>query len=169
MTEIGLELSIIIPVFNEVQALQPLYDQLKSSLHPWESSCEILFIDDGSSDGSTQELQRLARLDPRVQVLEFVRNFGQTAAIAAGFDHARGQIIIPLDADLQNDPQDIPHIIEKLEEGFDVVNCWRRDRKDPWLTRIFPSRMANLLISRISGVHLHDYGCTLKGYRRDLV
>ncbi len=169
MTEIGLELSIIIPVFNEVQALQPLYDQLKSSLHPWESSCEILFIDDGSSDGSTQELQRLARLDPRVQVLEFVRNFGQTAAIAAGFDHARGQIIIPLDADLQNDPQDIPLIIEKLEEGFDVVNCWRRDRKDPWLTRIFPSRMANLLISRISGVHLHDYGCTLKGYRRDLV
>ena len=169
MTEIGLELSIIIPVFNEVQALQPLYDQLKSSLHPWESSCEILFIDDGSSDGSAQELQRLARLDPRVRVLEFVRNFGQTAAIAAGFDHARGQIIIPLDADLQNDPQDIPLIMKKLEEGYDVVSCWRRDRKDPWLTRIFPSRMANRLISRISGVHLHDYGCTLKGYRRDLV
>ncbi|MCZ6876531.1 MAG: glycosyltransferase family 2 protein [Acidobacteria bacterium] len=164
-----MELSVIIPVFNEIQTLQPLYDQLKSSLHPWESSCEILFIDDGSSDGSAQELQRLARLDPRVRVLEFVRNFGQTAAIAAGFDHAHGQIIIPLDADLQNDPQDIPLIMEKLEEGYDVVSCWRRDRKDPWLTRIFPSRLANRLISRISGVHLHDYGCTLKGYRRDLV
>ena len=168
-TETGLELSVIIPVFNEIQTLQPLYDQLKSSLHPWESSCAILFIDDGSSDGSAQELQRLARLDPRVRVLEFVRNFGQTAAIAAGFDHAHGQIIIPLDADLQNDPQDIPLIMEKLEEGYDVVSCWRRDRKDPWLTRIFPSRLANRLISRISGVHLHDYGCTLKGYRRDLV
>ncbi len=104
-----------------------------------------------------------------MRVLEFVRNFGQPAAIAAGFDHAHGQIIIPLDADLQNDPQDIPLIMEKLEEGYDVVSCWRRDRKDPWLTRIFPSRLANRLISRISGVHLHDYGCTLKGYRRDLV
>ena len=122
-----------------------------------------------ATDGSTQELRRLAGLDPQVRVLEFVRNFGQTAAIAAGFDHARGQIIIPLDADLQNDPQDIPLIMEKLEEGYDVVNCWRRDRKDPWLTRIFPSRLANRLISWISGVSLHDYGCTLKGYRRDTV
>ncbi len=104
-----------------------------------------------------------------MRVLEFVRNFGQTAAIAAGFDYARGNIIIPLDADLQNDPQDIPRIMEKLEEGYDVVNCWRQDRKDPWLTRVLPSYLANRLISWISGVHLNDYGCTLKGYRRTIV
>ena len=102
-------------------------------------------------------------------MLEFVRNFGQTAAIAAGFEHAQGKIIIPLDADLQNDPRDIPRIMEKLQEGYEVVSCWRRDRKDPWLTRVLPSRLANRLISWISGVHLHDYGCTLKGYRRDIV
>ena len=169
ISETGLELSIIIPVFNELETLEPLYDRLKQSLIPWKSSCEILFINDGSSDGSSQELQRLAALDPRVRVLEFVRNFGQTAAIAAGFDYARGEIIIPLDADLQNDPQDIPRIMEKLEEGYDVVNCWRQDRKDPWLIRILPSRLANRLISWISGVHLNDYGCTLKGYRRNIV
>ena len=168
-SEAGLELSIIIPVFNELETLEPLYDRLKQSLTAWESSCEILFINDGSSDGSSEELQRLAALDQRVRVLEFVRNFGQTAAIAAGFDYARGKIIIPLDADLQNDPQDIPRIMEKLGEGYDVVNCWRQDRKDPWLTRILPSRLANRLISWISGVYLHDYGCTLKGYRRNIV
>ncbi len=168
-SETGLELSIIIPVFNELETLRPLYDRLNQSLKPWKSSCEILFINDGSSDGSSEELQRLAALDQRVRVLEFVRNFGQTAAIAAGFDYARGKIIIPLDADLQNDPQDIPRIMEKLEEGYDVVNCWRQDRKDPWLTRILPSNLANRLISWISGVYLRDYGCTLKGYRRSIV
>jgi glycosyltransferase involved in cell wall biosynthesis len=168
-SETGLELSIIIPVFNELETLSPLYDRLNQSLKPWKSSCEILFINDGSSDGSSEELQRLAALDQRVRVLEFVRNFGQTAAIAAGFDYARGEIIIPLDADLQNDPQDIPRIMEKLEEGYDVVNCWRQDRKDPWLTRVLPSHLANRLISWISGVRLNDYGCTLKGYRRDIV
>lgn len=169
ISETGLELSIIIPVFNELETLEPLYESLRKSLTPWESTCEILFIDDGSSDGSSEKLRRLAALDQRIRVLEFVRNFGQTAAIAAGFEHARGRIIIPLDADLQNDPQDIPRIMEKLEEGYDVVNCWRRDRKDRFLTRILPSRLANRLISWISGVHLHDYGCTLKGYRRGVV
>ncbi len=168
-SETGLELSIIIPVFNELETLEPLYERLNQSLIPWKSSCEILFINDGSSDGSSEELQRLAALDQRVRVLEFVRNFGQTAAIAAGFDYARGNIIIPLDADLQNDPQDIPRIMEKLQEGYDVVNCWRQDRKDPWLTRVLPSYLANRLISWISGVHLNDYGCTLKGYRRTIV
>ncbi|TDI14970.1 MAG: glycosyltransferase [Acidobacteria bacterium] len=168
-SETGLELSIIIPVFNELETLKPLYDRLNQSLTPWRSTCEILFINDGSTDGSSEELQRLAVLDQRVRVLEFVRNFGQTAAIAAGFDYARGAIIIPLDADLQNDPQDIPRIMEKLEEGYDVVNCWRQDRKDPWLTRVLPSRLANRLISWISGVRLNDYGCTLKGYRRNII
>ena len=138
-------------------------------MKPWGARSEILFVDDGSLDGSLQELRDLAQSDPTVRVLEFARNFGQTAAIAAGFDHAKGRIIIPLDADLQNDPQDIPRIMEKLEEGYDVVSCWRRDRKDPWLSRVLPSRLANRLISWISGVHLHDYGCTLKGYRRDIV
>ncbi len=168
-SETELELSIIIPVFNELETLEPLYDRLKQSLIPWKSSCEILFINDGSSDGSSEDLQRLAALDQRVRVLEFVRNFGQTAAIAAGFDYARGNIIIPLDADLQNDPQDIPRIMEKLEEGYDVVNCWRQDRKDHLLTRVLPSHLANRLISWVSGVHLNDYGCTLKGYRRNIV
>jgi glycosyltransferase involved in cell wall biosynthesis len=164
-----LELSIVIPVFNERENLRPLYQSLKEALKPWSATSEILFVDDGSIDGSTQELRELAQSDPTVQVLEFVRNFGQTAAIAAGFDHARGRIIIPLDADLQNDPRDIPRIMEKLEEGYEVVSCWRRDRKDAWLSRVLPSRLANRLISWISGVHLHDYGCTLKGYRRDVV
>jgi glycosyltransferase involved in cell wall biosynthesis len=168
-SETGLDLSVIIPVFNELETLEPLYDLLKQSLTPWESRCEILFINDGSSDGSSEKLQQLAALDRRVRVLEFVRNFGQTAAIAAGFDYARGKIIIPLDADLQNDPQDIPRIMEKLDQGYDVVNCWRQDRKDPWLSRKLPSQLANRLISWISGVYLRDYGCTLKGYRRDIV
>ena len=130
---------------------------------------EILFIDDGSLDGSTPLLRALSQADPCVRLLEFVRNFGQTAAMSAGFDHARGEIIIPLDADLQNDPEDIPRVIETLEAGSDVVSCWRKDRQDPWLTRVFPSNLANWLISIISGVRLHDYGCTLKGYRRDVV
>ncbi|MFQ5929742.1 MAG: glycosyltransferase family 2 protein [Acidobacteriota bacterium] len=169
MTENRLELSIVIPVFNERENLRPLYHQLKSVLDLMATSYEILFIDDGSLDGSTEQLKSLSESDSSVSVLELVRNFGQTAAMAAGFEHAHGRIIIPLDADLQNDPQDIPRIIEKLREGYDVVSCWRKDRKDPWLTRVLPSRLANRLISWISGVHLHDYGCTLKGYRRDIV
>lgn len=132
-------------------------------------SWELLFVDDGSSDGSTEVLHDLQNRDPRVRLLVLARNFGQTAAMAAGFDHARGDIIIPLDADLQNDPIDIPRILDKLDEGFDVVSCWRRDRQDSWWTRVLPSRIANWLISRLSGVHLHDYGCTLKGYRRKVV
>ena len=128
--EIGLELSIVIPVFNERDNLRPLYERLKEALKPWNTNSEILFIDDGSIDGSTQELRDLDQSDPTVQVLEFVRNFGQTAAISAGFNHAKGRIIISLDADLQNDPRDIPRIMEKLEEGYEVVSCWRRDRKD---------------------------------------
>ncbi|MEE8348395.1 MAG: glycosyltransferase family 2 protein [Acidobacteriota bacterium] len=164
-----MELSIVIPVFNERENIQPLYQQLKEALAPWGDTSEILFVDDGSIDGSTQELRNLTRVDGTVRVLEFVRNFGQTAAMAAGFDHARGRIIIPLDADLQNDPRDIPRIMEKLAEGYQVVSCWRRERKDAWLSRVLPSRVANLLISWISGVHLHDYGCTLKGYQRDVV
>ncbi len=163
------QLSVVIPVFNERESLRPLHEKLKLSLDRLGRSYEVLFIDDGSLDGSTALLREIAAVDPNVRLLEFVRNFGQTAAMSAGFDHARGEIIIPLDADLQNDPEDIPRIIAELEAGSDVVSCWRQDRQDPWLTRVAPSHMANWLISWISGVRLHDYGCTLKGYRRDII
>ncbi len=163
------QLSVVIPVFNERENLKPLHEKLKLALNGLGRSYEVLFIDDGSLDGSTALLREIAASDPNVRLLEFVRNFGQTAAMSAGFDHARGDIIIPLDADLQNDPEDIPRIIDALEAGSDVVSCWRKDRQDPWLTRVAPSHMANWLISWISGVRLHDYGCTLKGYRRDVI
>jgi glycosyltransferase involved in cell wall biosynthesis len=162
----ALDLSIVIPVFNERENLCPLFERTCEALAPLRLTWEVLFVDDGSTDGSLKVLEELAGSDSRVILLECVRNFGQTAALTAGFDHARGDIIVSLDADLQNDPADIPHILEKLAEGFDVVSCWRRHRQDPWLTRVFPSRIANWIISRMSGVHLHDFGCTLKGYRR---
>lgn len=159
----------MVPVFNEGDNLEPLYRALLEALQSLGLSYEILFVDDGSLDGSPCRLEELAARDERVRLLEFARNFGQTAALAAGFEHARGEIIIPIDADLQNDPGDIPRIVAKLAEGFDVVSCWRRERKDPWITRVLPSRLANSLISWISGVELHDYGCTLKGYRREVL
>lgn len=162
-------LSVVIPVYNEVQNLRPLYDGLKKALNSLGKSYEILFVDDGSTDGSTALLEVLEEADDRTHVLAFARNFGQTAAMAAGFEHAAGAVIVPLDADLQNDPRDISSLLSKLEEGYDVVSCWRKNRRDPWLTRILPSRAANFLISLISGVHLHDYGCTLKAYRRDIL
>ena len=163
------KLSIIVPVYNEKANLADLHQALTQVLQGLDLDYEILFIDDGSNDGGTRILADLAERDDHVLVLQFVRNFGQTAALSAGFDHARGEIIIPLDADLQNDPADIPQILEKLEEGYDVVSCWRKDRQDPWLTRILPSRAANRIISWISGVHLRDYGCTLKGYRSEIL
>lgn len=163
------QLSVVVPVFNERENLKPLHEKLKLALDGLGRQYEVLFVDDGSLDGSTALLKEIADSDPKVRILQFVRNFGQTAAMSAGFDHARGEIIIPLDADLQNDPEDIPRIIAALEEGSDVVSCWRKDRQDPWLTRVAPSNVANWLISRISGVKLHDYGCTLKGYRRDVI
>lgn len=163
-----LDVSLIVPVYNERDNLRPLHRQIDLALSALDLRCEILFIDDGSVDGGAEVLRQLSAADPRVRVLEFVRNFGQTAAISAGFEHSRGDVVIPLDADLQNDPGDIPKILQKLDEGFDVVSCWRRRRRDSW-TRVLPSRMANLLISWISGVKLHDYGCTLKGYRRRVV
>ncbi len=163
------DLSIVLPVFNERDNLEPLSQNLLRVLEGIELNYEVLFVDDGSRDGSRELLQELARSNPRFGLLTFVRNFGQTAAMAAGFEHARGQIVISLDADLQNDPEDIPRILEKLAEGYDVVSCWRKDRQDPWLTRVLPSRLANRLISWISGVRLRDYGCTLKGYRREVI
>lgn len=164
-----IELSIVVPVYNERENLEPLYEALFEALRPWGDRCEILFVDDGSSDGSAETLATLEKRDRRIRLVEFARNFGQTAALAAGFRHASGSVVVPLDADLQNDPADIPSIVDKLYEGYDVVCCWRKDRQDDRLLRILPSRMANFLISRVSGVKLRDHGCTLKAYRREVL
>jgi glycosyltransferase involved in cell wall biosynthesis len=161
------ELSIFLPVYNEEENLPPLHEKLTEALEQLGRSYEILYIDDGSTDGSLARLRELALLDERVRVIAFRRNYGQTAAMSAGIDHARGDVLIPMDADLQNDPADIQRLLTKLDEGYDVVSGWRKDRKDRWLTRRLPSMLANRLVSRIAGVTLHDYGCSLKAYRRD--
>ncbi len=165
-----MELSIIIPVFNEAENLDLLNEALHSALENSGLSWEAILVDDGSSDGSPEILRRLAEADPeRLRVIELRRNYGQTAAIAAGIDHSSGDIIVLMDADLQNDPADIPRLVEKIKEGYDVVSGWRVNRQDTFLTRVLPSRMANSLISRVTGVYLHDYGCTLKAYCRDVL
>lgn len=163
-----MDLSIVIPVYNEVESLPLLHQAVCEALKELQRSWEVVYVNDGSKDGSDRVLEQLAAQDAEhICVVEFRRNFGQTTAIAAGIDHARGDVIVFLDADLQNDPADIPMILEKLDEGYDVVSGWRRDREDNALTRNLPSHMANWLISTVTGVHLHDYGCTLKAYRRE--
>lgn len=163
------KLSVIVPVYNERENLEPFRQSLLDALEQTGTDWEVVFVDDGSTDGSGDCLRELAARDRRIKVVEFGRNFGQTAAMAAGFDHAEGEILITIDADMQNDPADIPAILAKLGEGYDVVSCWRRRRRDPWLTRRLPSAIANRLVSWISGVRLHDYGCTLKGYRAEIM
>jgi len=161
------KLSVVIPVYNEVENLRSLHHSLTEALV--EQEYELLFVDDGSLDGSIEELNSLVTLDPQhTQVIELRRNFGQTAAIAAGIDYSKGEVIVIIDADQQNDPGDIPLLMEKIEEGYDVVSGWRVDRQDTW-TRKIPSRIANGLISKVTGVRLHDYGCTLKAYRREVL
>jgi glycosyltransferase involved in cell wall biosynthesis len=161
-------LSVVIPVFNEVENIPPLYAKLDEVLTGYP--VEFIFVDDGSDDGSLEVLEQLATKDPeRVRLIQFRRNFGQTAAIAAGIDHSTGEVVALLDADMQNDPEDIPELLAKIDEGFDVVSGWRVDRQDPWLTRVLPSKMANWLISKVTGVPLHDYGCTLKAYRKEVL
>jgi len=163
-----MNLSLIIPVYNEEENLPLLYDSIQQALEPIQSTWEVIFVDDGSRDRSFNVLRSLVEKDPEhVRALSFRRNFGQTAAIAAGLDHACGEIIVLLDADLQNDPADIPMLLAKLDEGYDLVSGWRKDRKDNRLTRTIPSNLANGMISWVTGVHLHDYGCTLKAYHRD--
>jgi glycosyltransferase involved in cell wall biosynthesis len=163
-------LSVIAPVYNEVENLPALHEALHQALDNLDYLWEVVLVDDGSSDGSREVLESLAEKDPQyVRVVEFRRNFGQTAAIAAGIDHAKGDIVVLIDADMQNDPADIPYLIEKINEGYDVVSGWRHNRQDTFLTRTLPSRMANWLISVVTGVHLHDYGCTLKAYRSEVI
>jgi glycosyltransferase involved in cell wall biosynthesis len=163
-----MKLSLIIPVYNEEGNLLALFEAVESVMNSLKRPWELVFVDDGSHDKSLSILEDLARKDPEhVSVVVFRRNYGQTAAIAAGIDHSDGDTIILLDADMQNDPADIPLMLAKLDEGFDLVSGWRKERKDNTLTRNFPSVIANWLISQVTGVHLHDYGCTLKVYRRD--
>jgi glycosyltransferase involved in cell wall biosynthesis len=164
-------LSIVVPVYNEVQNLLPLHRKIHAALQDMPGRCwEMILVDDGSTDGSLQTIEELASLDPEhVCVVELRRNFGQTAAIAAGIDHSQGEVIVLLDADLQNDPQDIPMLVDKIDQGYDVVSGWRKQRQDKFWTRVLPSRIANWLISTVTGVHLHDYGCTLKAYRREVL
>ena len=162
-------LSIIIPLYNEQDNIAPLHKKLDAVLPTLGHPYEIILVNDGSTDETRQRLDALAGRDERVRVIHLRRNFGQTAAMMAGIDLARGDILIPMDGDLQNDPVDIPRLLQKLDEGFDVVSGWRKDRKDNPIKRNFPSRVANWLISAISGVRLHDYGCSLKAYRRDII
>lgn len=162
-------ISVTIPVYNEEGNLRPLCERLVPVLDSLGIPWEVVLVNDCSTDGTAAVLDALAAQDTRLKVIHFRRNAGQTAAMMAGFEHARGDIIVPMDADLQNDPRDIPLLLEKLDEGFDVCSGWRKDRHDHSLRRILPSRIANWLISKVSGVHLHDYGCSLKAYRRDVI
>lgn len=164
-----MELSIVVPIYNEEENVTALYENICGALGQTGLEYELILVDDGSSDGSFSLLKGLAAGDSRVKVIRFRRNFGQTAAMAAGFDAASGSVIIPMDGDLQNDPADIPRLLAKLNEGYDVVSGWRSNRKDTFVTRKIPSMLANALISTLTGVHLHDYGCTLKAYRREVL
>ncbi|MDD2501031.1 MAG: glycosyltransferase family 2 protein [Geobacter sp.] len=164
-----MDLSVVVPIYFEEDNIRPLYEAITAALNPTGLSYEIICVDDGSGDNSFPLLKELAATDRRLRVIRFRRNFGQTAAMAAGFEAARGAVIVPMDGDLQNDPADIPLLLEKIAEGYDVVSGWRKDRQDTFINRKLPSMIANGLISRLTDVHLHDYGCTLKAYRREVL
>ena len=164
-----MDLSVVIPLYNEEENVRPLLVQVFAALSQLDLSWEVIVVDDGSTDGSYALLGELASAEPRLKVVQLRRNFGQTAAFAAGFDLAQGSIVVTMDADLQNDPADIPALLEKMTEGYDIVSGWRLKRRDPFLTRRLPSQMANRLAGWLTGVHLHDYGCSLKAYRREVV
>lgn len=168
--ESTLDISVVLPIYNEAGSLLALIPELTAALRGLGRSYEIIAVDDGSSDDSVAVLRQLQEQEPRLRVVQFRRNFGQTAAFAAGFDYARGEIVVTLDADGQQDPADIPSLLKAMEEGdYDLVNGWRQNRKEPFLTRKLPSMVANWLIANASNVHLHDRGCSLKAFRRDLV
>lgn len=163
------DLSVVVPIYNEVENVPYLLEAIVAALGNTTISYEIVCVDDGSTDGSADLLRQLSTHHPRLRAVLLRRNYGQTAAMAAGFNYALGRVIVTLDGDLQNDPVDIPLLMEKLNEGYDLVSGWRKDRKDATLTRLIPSKLANLLIARVTGVQLHDYGCSLKAYRSELV
>jgi len=165
----GIDLSIVIPIYNERESIEKLYKKLDEALSGMNLKYEVLLIDDGSVDDTFNELLKVHRRNKLFKIIRFRKNFGQTSAISAGFSYAEGEVVVTLDADLQNDPRDIPVLLEKLNEGYDIVSGWRRNRKDKAVTRRFPSIIANKIISKLTGVHLHDYGCTLKAYRKEVV
>ena len=164
-----MDISVVVPLYNEEDNVQLLYEEIKGVLDTMAEQAEIVFVDDGSRDNTLAKLEAIQAGDDHVRVVSLRRNFGQTAAMTAGFDHARGGIIITMDGDLQNDPHDIPQLVGKLNEGYDVVTGWRHDRQDAFLSRRLPSQLANRLISWVTGVGLHDYGCTLKAFRREVI
>ncbi len=163
------ELSLFLPVLDEEDNLRPMHAKIQAALDALGKSAEVIFVDDGSTDKSLEILKEIAAADERVRVISLRRNYGQTAAMSAGIDAARGEILIPMDADLQNDPADIKRLLDKLDEGYDVVSGWRKNRQDKMISRRIPSMIANKIISWIGDVHLHDYGCSLKAYRRDVL
>ncbi len=162
-------LSLFLPVLNEEENLRPMHQKIREALDELGETAEVIYVDDGSTDLSLQVLRELSAEDDRVRVISLRRNYGQTAAMSAGIHAAKGEILIPMDADLQNDPKDIVRLLEKLDEGFDVVSGWRKNRQDKFISRKLPSKIANKIISWIGGVPLHDYGCSLKAYRRDVL
>jgi glycosyltransferase involved in cell wall biosynthesis len=168
MAQQNLEVSVVVPLLNEEKNIKPLYKEINDAM-AGRFQYEIIFVDDGSSDGSFALLCEISKSDPRVKIIKLRRNFGQTAAMSAGFDHARGKIICPCDGDGQNDPADIPALVAKLDEGYDIVSGWRKKRHDKAITRRIPSMLANKLIAAITGIGLHDFGCTLKAYRREVL
>lgn len=162
--------SIVVPIFNEVESVPILHEKLHRALDNQEKDWEVIFIDDGSSDGSVEAIEKLIEADPaHTRFVALRRNFGQTAAISAGIDFTNGEVVVLMDGDLQNDPADIPKLLAEIDKGYDLVSGWRKDRKDNFVTRTLPSRIANWIISRVTGVYLHDYGCTLKAYRREVL
>jgi glycosyltransferase involved in cell wall biosynthesis len=162
------KLSVVIPVYNEVENINALYEELHGVLIEMDNDHEIVFVDDGSHDQSLELLEAIQRKDEHVVVVSFRRNFGQTAAMSAGFDYATGDVIVTMDGDMQNDPRDIPKLLAKMNEGFDLVSGWRFNRQDAFINRKLPSMIANKIISTVTGVYLHDYGCTLKIFHRDI-
>ncbi len=166
----GVDISVVLPVYNEEENLLPLFQELHAVMEQLKRPYEIIFVDDGSQDGSWQIISQLCKQYPgKVKGIRFRRNFGQTAALMAGFHASSGEIVITMDADRQNDPADIPKLLEEIEKGYDIVSGWRKYRKDPFLTRRLPSMVANWLISKVTGLRLHDFGCTLKAYRSEVV
>ena len=165
----GIDVSIVIPLLNEEENVRLLYQQLKPVIEAGDKRYEVILVDDGSTDGTYEVLRELQSQDSRLRIIRLRRNFGQSAGFSAGFDYAQGKVIITMDGDLQNDPADIPNLLAKIEEGYDVVSGWRVKRQDVFLTRRLPSKAANALISRVTGVKLHDYGCSLKAYRSEVV
>jgi len=169
MLENKLNISIVVPIYNEEENVALLHSAISEVMRGLNQSYEIIMVDDGSQDGTLTQLRRIQKTDPRLRIIKFRGNFGQSAAMAAGFEAARGEFVVAMDGDLQNDPKDIPMLIRKLEEGFDVVSGWRKNRKDKLVLRKIPSKIANRLICSITGVRLHDTGCSLKAFRREVI